>query len=118
VIGTPSEEEMDFITDPNGILYLKSLKVRQKKNLKTKFPGSSDDALDLLEKMIKFNPGKRITVDQALNHKFFADIKDVKKEIEADFNLEFEFEKDDNLTMEKLRNLFIQVIGSYKHQKK
>ena len=118
VIGTPSEEEMDFITDPNGILYLKSLKVRQKKNLKTKFPGSSDDALDLLEKMIKFNPGKRITVDQALNHKFFADVKDVKKEIEADFNLEFEFEKDDNLTMEKLRNLFIQVIGSYKHQKK
>ena len=118
VIGTPTEEDMNFITDPNGILYLKSLKVRPKKNLKTKFPGSSDDSLDLLDKMLKFNPNKRITVNQALNHQFFADIKDPKKEVEADFNLEFEFEKDDNLTMEKLRTLFIQVINSYKHIKK
>lgn len=117
VIGTPTEEDMNFITDPNGILYLKSLKVRPKKNLKTKFPGSSDDSLDLLDKMLKFNPNKRITVNQALNHQFFADIKDPKKEVEADFNLEFEFEKDDNLTMKKLRTLFIQVINSYKHIK-
>ena len=94
------------------------MKVRPKKNLKTKFPGSSDDSLDLLDKMLKFNPNKRITVNQALNHQFFADIKDPKKEVEADFNLEFEFEKDDNLTMEKLRTLFIQVINSYKHIKK
>ena len=117
VIGTPTEEDMNFITDPNGILYLKSLKVRPKKNLKIKFPGSSDDSLDLLDRMLKFNPIKRITVNQALNHQFFADIKDPKKEVEADFNLEFEFEKDDNLTMEKLRTLFIQVINSYKHIK-
>ena len=118
VIGTPNEEDMSFITDPNGILYLKSLKVRPKKNLKTKFPGSSDDSLDLLDQMLKFNPSKRITVNQALNHKFFAEIKDPKKEVEADFNLEFEFEKDEHLTMEKLRTLFVQVINSYKHIRK
>ena len=118
VIGTPNEEDMNFITDPNGILYLKSLKVRPKKNLKTKFPGSSDDSLDLLDQMLKFNPSKRITVNQALNHKFFAEIKDPKKEVEADFNLEFEFEKDEHLTMEKLRTLFVQVINSYKHIRK
>jgi mitogen-activated protein kinase 1/3 len=117
VIGTPTEDDMKFITDPNGILYLKSLKQRPKKNLKTKFPGSSDDSLDLLDKMLKFDPNKRITVNQALNHPFFGEVKDPKKEVEADFNLEFEFEKDDNLSMEKLRNLFIQVINSYKHKK-
>ena len=117
VIGTPSEEDMEFITDPNGILYLKSLKVRNKKNLKTKFPGSSDDALDLLDKMLKFNPNKRITVNESLEHPFFKEVKDSKKEVEADFNLEFEFEKDENLTMEKLRTLFVQVINSYKNKK-
>jgi mitogen-activated protein kinase 1/3 len=117
VIGTPSESDMEFITDPNGILYLKSLKVRNKKNLKSKFPGSSDDALDLLDQMLKFNPNKRITVNQALEHPFFKEVKDPSKEVEADFNLEFEFEKDDNLTMEKLRTLFIQVINSYKNKK-
>ena len=117
VIGTPSEEDMEFITDPNGILYLKSLKVRPKKNLKSKFPGSTEDALDLLDRMLKFNPHKRITVNQALEHPFFTEVKDPNKEVEADFNLEFEFEKDENLTMEKLRTLFIQVINSYKNKK-
>lgn len=118
VIGTPSEEDMQFITDPNGIVYLKSLRTRPKINLKTKFPGSSDESLSLLDKMLQFNPNKRITVNQSLADHFFVDIRDTKKEVEADFNLEFEFEKDENLTMEKLRTLFIQVINSYKHKKK
>ena len=114
VIGTPSEDDMEFITDPNGKLYLKSLKVRPKKNLKTKFPGSTEDALDLLDKMLKFNPHKRITVNQSLEHPFFTEVRDPSKEEEATFNLEFEFEDDNNLTIEKLRNLFVTVIKSYK----
>lgn len=118
VVGTPSEEDMQFITDPNGLLYLKSLKPKPKMNLKVKFPVSPDDSLDLMDKMLKFNPAKRITVNQALDHPFFEEVKDPKKEVEADFNLEFEFEKDQNLTMEKLRNLIIQVAKSYKHKKK
>jgi mitogen-activated protein kinase 1/3 len=118
VIGTPSEEDMEFVTDPNGILYLKSLKRRSKRNIKVKFPGSTDDALELLGNMLEFNPTKRVTVNQALDHSFFKEIRAVEKEQEADFNLEFEFEKDDNLTMEKLRSLFTAVIKSYKSEVK
>ena len=116
VIGTPKDEDMSFVTDKNGVLYLKSLKKRQKQNLKSKYPGSSDEAIDLLEKMIKFNPNERITVQEALEHPFFKEVRDPGKEVEADFNLEFEFEKDENLTMEKLRKLFIKVIHSYKQK--
>jgi mitogen-activated protein kinase 1/3 len=116
VIGTPSEEEMSFVTDRNGILYLKSLKTRPKMDLKIKFPGSNNEALDLLHQMLQFNPNKRITVNQALDHVFFTEVRCKNKEIESDFNLEFEFEKDENLTIEKLKNLYIQVIKSYKSQ--
>ena len=45
---------------------------------------------------------------------FFKNIRDPSKEEEATFNLEFEFEDDNNLTIEKLRNLFVTVIKSYK----
>jgi serine/threonine protein kinase len=114
VIGTPSEEDMEFITDKNGVLYLKSIKPKPKKNLKQKFPGSSDDALDVLDKMLQFNPRKRITVNQALEHPFFAEVRSLSKEVEAEFNLEFDFEKDSFLTLQKLRCLFIEVIQSYK----
>jgi mitogen-activated protein kinase 1/3 len=114
LIGTPSDEDLDFVTDQNGLLYLKSLKYRPKRNIQVKFPGSSELALDLLDKMLQFNPKKRITVDEAIEHPFFAEVRDKSKEEEADFNLEFEFEKDENLSMDKLRSLFIQVIKSYK----
>jgi mitogen-activated protein kinase 1/3 len=116
VIGTPTDEDMEFITDQNGILYLKSIKIRPKRDLKKKFPGSSDDSLDLLNKLLQFNPRKRVNVNEALEHPLFAEVRSPTKEIEADFNLEFEFEKDENLNMEKLRTLFIQVIKSYKSE--
>ena len=116
VIGSPSEESMGFITDPNAILYLKSLsqKKKNKINFKSKFPGSSDESLDLLQKMLIFDPNKRIKVNECLEHPFFKNIRDINKEEDATFNLEFEFEKDNNLTVEKMRNLFLTVIKSYK----
>ena len=116
VIGSPDEESMGFVSDPNAVLYLKSLsqKKKNKINFKAKFPGSSEESLDLLQKMLIFDPKKRITVQQSLEHPFFKDIRDPSKEEEATFNLEFEFEDDNNLTIEKLRNLFVTVIKSYK----
>ena len=107
---------MGFVTDPNAVLYLKSLsqKKKNKINFKSKFPGSSDESLDLLQKMLIFDPNKRITVNECLEHPFFQSIRDPNKEEEATFNLEFEFENDINLTLEKLRSLFITVIKSYK----
>ena len=118
VIGSPDEESMGFVTDPNAVLYLRSLsqKKKNKINFKTKFPGSSDESLDLLQKMLIFNPNKRITVNECLEHSFFQSIRDPEKEEEASFNLEFEFENDNNLTVKKLRNLFITVIKSYKQK--
>ena len=116
VIGSPDEESMGFVTDPNAVLYLRSLsqKKKNKINFKTKFPGSSDESLDLLQKMLIFDPHKRITVNECLEHPFFKSIRDPNKEEEASFNLEFEFENDNNLTVKKLRNLFMTVIKSYK----
>ena len=66
--------------------------------------------------MLVFDPNKRITVNECLEHPFFKSIRDPNKEEEASFNLEFEFEKDNNLTIEKLRTLFITVIKSYKQK--
>jgi serine/threonine protein kinase len=34
------------------------------------FPGADPQGLDLLQKMLVFNPRKRITVEEALNHPF------------------------------------------------
>eukprot|EP00026_Physarum_polycephalum_P013029 Phypoly_transcript_13389.p1 GENE.Phypoly_transcript_13389~~Phypoly_transcript_13389.p1 ORF type:complete len:343 (+),score=67.99 Phypoly_transcript_13389:2-1030(+) len=40
-------------------------------NLHTKFPDLPDDALDLLNKLLTYDPAKRITARKALEHPFF-----------------------------------------------
>ena len=40
-----------------------------------KFPGAHPRALDLMARMLQFNPGKRITVEQALAHPYMAQVR-------------------------------------------
>ncbi|KAK9105818.1 hypothetical protein Scep_022662 [Stephania cephalantha] len=42
--------------------------------LRSLFPMASDDALDLLSKMFTYDPKSRITVQQALEHRYFSSI--------------------------------------------
>ncbi|KAJ8472015.1 hypothetical protein OPV22_026358 [Ensete ventricosum] len=42
--------------------------------LRTLFPMASDDALDLLSKMFIYDPKARITVQQALEHRYFSSV--------------------------------------------
>jgi len=113
VLGTPSDDDLTFITDNMALDYLKSFNQRSPKNLYEYYPGSSKEAVDILCKMIIFNPNKRLTVDQALNHDFFAQIRKKELEIEASYRLNFDFEKDENLDLEKIKNLFIEEINFY-----
>ena len=71
VMGTPGERELEFFTDANSLNYLKSFKMQEKKGLKMIFLGSSGESLDLLEKMLKFNPNERINCEGGINHDYF-----------------------------------------------
>jgi serine/threonine protein kinase len=49
---------------------LESLPPTKNKKLKDMFPTASEEALDLLKKLLQFNPNKRLTVEQALQHPY------------------------------------------------
>jgi len=44
------------------------------------FPGSPDHAIDLLEKLLKFDPSERITAADALKHPYFSEYHDYMDE--------------------------------------
>jgi len=49
---------------------LESLPPTKAKKLRDMFPTASEDALDLLKSLLQFNPNKRLTADQALQHPY------------------------------------------------
>lgn len=63
VIGTPQPSDLAHISDKRVLYYLQSFASKPKKDLKTAFPAAPDEALDLLSKMVIFNPHQRITLE-------------------------------------------------------
>lgn len=61
-IGTPQDEmDVSFISDKQAEEYIKIYANKPGINMEEKYPNSSPEALDLLSKMLKFNPYFRIT---------------------------------------------------------
>jgi serine/threonine protein kinase len=61
-------------------------------------------ALDLLEKMLCFNPTKRITVEQALEHPYMESLHSPEDEVGCDKAFDFGFESQvlDKPTLQRL----------------
>ena len=116
VIGTPSDDDVSFITDKHAKEYLKSFGRKGKKNLKERFVGSTEESLDLLSKMIEFNPYKRITINESFNHPFFKNVRDLRMEKISNYTLNLDYENLD-LTVDELRTRFVEVINKFKYDR-
>ena len=80
--GTPNEQQRSFINDRKADLYVAGLPHQDGKRLSDTFAGPDPEALDLLERMLSFNPYYRITAKEALRHKYFVAIRDKTQETE------------------------------------
>jgi mitogen-activated protein kinase 1/3 len=114
VLGTPKEEDYKFVTDAKAVDYLKSFPPKKCVEFTELFPAATSEAIDLLKKMLIFNPHKRITIDECLAHPFLSKVKDKSKELSAGGPIILDFEKEGELTAERLRELFISEIKQYK----
>ncbi|GAX76672.1 hypothetical protein CEUSTIGMA_g4118.t1 [Chlamydomonas eustigma] len=68
-LGTPSEESWPGVTSLPNYLEFQKVLAPPLKNL---FPKASEDALDLLSKMVALDPKKRLMAHQVLAHRFFS----------------------------------------------
>lgn len=82
VIGTPSEDDMgEFKTVSE---YLRKLEPKKPRDFTTMWPKCNRQAIDLLKQMLVFNPKKRITVADALNHPYLKGTRRLKYETLAE----------------------------------
>lgn len=76
VIGTPKDEEdLYFINEKKQLDYLNRFQKREKINFQEKYPGTDQRGLELLSKMLEFNPNKRITAEEALKDPYFDEVR-------------------------------------------
>ena len=115
ILGTPTEEDMSYVTDAKAIGYLKSFTPIERVDLERKYPGATPEAVDLLNKMLQFNPYLRINVDDALAHPFFTKVKKPAKEKLAEAQITLDFENE-TLDRDRLRQLFVETILGFKNQ--
>jgi len=92
-LGTPSAEDMKFISNDKALEYIKSLKKQPKVPFSRLYPNANPLALDLMEKMLTFNPHKRISVEDALKHPYLKGLHNPKTEPVCKTPFDFEFEK-------------------------
>lgn len=81
--GNPSAADTKFINDKKAEDYLRGFPVQEKKQYRDLFKHADPNAIELLEKLLTFNPYYRITAKEALRLKYFADVRE--KILEAEF---------------------------------
>nr|GEX16628.1 mitogen-activated protein kinase homolog NTF6-like [Tanacetum cinerariifolium] len=82
-----------FIPSDNARKYVKQLPHVPTKTFQKKFPNVSPVVLDLAEKMLVFDPSKRISVEDALNHTFLQSLHEINEEPTCSAPFVFDFEQ-------------------------
>ena len=63
LLGTPTEEDLSFLTDQKAIDYMKSFKKTEGENFNKKFKGIPAEGIDFIKRLLQFNPYFRMTLD-------------------------------------------------------
>ena len=83
-LGTPSEDTLRRVGSPRAQEYIRSLPIKPRIPFQTLYPSANPEAIDLLSKMLAFDPAKRISCEQALNHPYLAVWHDPQDEPNCD----------------------------------
>ena len=87
-------------------------KIKKKKNILQMLSGNTHDevAIDLLLKLLVFNPKKRLTAEQALKHPYVADFHNPEEEIICDHKIEIPLDDNNKFTREEFRQKLYVIV--------
>ncbi|XP_074591300.1 mitogen-activated protein kinase 4-like [Curcuma longa] len=103
VLGTMGDADIGFIDNPKAQKYIKSLPYTPGIPLANLYPNANPLAIDLLQKMLVFDPSKRISVDEALQHPYMSPLYDPNANLPADVPVDLDV--DENLREDIIKEM-------------
>ena len=112
VLGTQDDKDLEFISNSSAKNFVKQFKNIPKKDFKNILKSENPLAVDLVEKMLVFNPEKRYSIEQCLEHPY---LKNMREGIEdpvfnGKINLEFD---DKNITFSMFFVYLVNEVSSF-----
>jgi len=112
ILGTPNEETLSRIGSPRAQEYVRNLPFMAKKPFPSLFPHANPDALDLLDRMLAFDPSSRISVAQALEHPYLHIWHDPTDEPDCPTTFNFDFEVIDEVG--EMRKMILEEVYRFR----
>lgn len=113
LLGTPNDADIEGLEREDARRYLKCFAKREGSGIGDKFPHVEDASIEMLQRMLRFNPNERVSVVQALEMHVIAEIRDPPRETVAPRLVLLEFEKEPDLDEGLLRKYFCREIRKY-----
>jgi mitogen-activated protein kinase 7 len=111
-LGTPSEDTLRRVGSPRAQDYIRSLPIKPRIPFQTLYPHANPLALDLLSKMLCFDPAKRISCEDALNHPYLQVWHDPADEPVCEVPFDFAFEEED--AVDGMKRLIVDEVNNFR----
>ena len=105
---------MSRIGSPRAQEYVRNLPFMPKVAFARLFPIANPDALDILDKMLAFDPSRRILVEEALEHSYLQVWHDASDEPACPKPFEFYFEIVEDVA--EMKNMILSEVMQFRHQ--
>ncbi|KAA0159947.1 hypothetical protein FNF31_04592 [Cafeteria roenbergensis] len=115
-LGSPSEDDLHFVTNPNARAFMLRLPHSDGTPIAEIFPHVRGPCLDLLARMLVFDPASRISVEEALAHPFLSRVRAARSQVsEPPLPPRFRMHpRLKSLKASEIRRLFVErLCGSY-----
>ncbi|WRX10817.1 Protein kinase domain - like 10 [Theobroma cacao] len=103
VLGSQQEADLEFIDNPKARRYIKSLPYSRGSHFSHLYPQADPLAIDLLQRMLIFDPSKRITVTEALLHPYMSGLYDPRCNPPAQVPIDLDI--DENMGEQMIREM-------------
>jgi mitogen-activated protein kinase 7 len=111
-LGTPSEDTLRRVGSPRAQDYIRSLPIKPRIPFQTLYPQANPQAIDLLQRMLSFDPAKRISCEEALNHPYLAVWHDPNDEPVCESKFDFSFEEEDSI--DGMKMLIVEEVNQFR----